>query len=481
MKVCPNCNEKHNLSRSEYCCREITKECSVCNKEYTYKCRARAVKACSKKCSSQLKNNSCLNCGDPCKEKYCKKDIEINCKNCGKEHITKCTSRIGIYCSGVCAAKDPEIKERAKQTQLANHCGVYAFNTEKQRETMIERYGDITPAKNKEVKRKAKETQFKNHGGKYAFNTEKQEKTMMKKYGSKGRLGDPEELRKQHELMIEKYGVKTPSEHPEFLEKAMSKIIEKHGQLFGSNSRISKVNLNFGEKIKRDLGADVEYELYLNGNFFDIYIPEYKIAIELNPTITHNSSVSFVCKRNKCKTFPCEKHLPLAVDYHFKKSKVAMDNELSLLQVFEWQSQDEIISKIKQMMNLDREPKMSIDSDEQGKYKLSIEEEILFDNQKIVSTLKDFIRKVDPKEIKLFLDFNSNTKEMSLLESLGFIEKEPTGPILVLHKRSGNKMIRAENVDGSSLLSNNEIEDLEKKGYLKVYISGNRVFNWNKS
>lgn len=542
MKICPNCNVKHSQRKTEYCCREIDSECIICNEKYSYTCRKVVKKTCSRKCSAQLKNNSCLNCGEPCKEKYCKKEIKINCKNCGKEHTTKCSSRIGIYCSGVCAARDPEIKERAKETQFKNHGGVYAFNTEKQRKTMLERYDEITPAKNPKVKEKARQTQLKNHGGVYAFNTDKQKETMMEKYNSHGRLGDPKEMEKQIQTMLERYNVRTPSEHPEFLEKAMSTLMKNHGQIF-NNSNISKVNLRFGEKLKEELNLEVEYEFHLHGRFYDIYLPEHSIAIEINPTITHNSNFAFACKRNKCSQ-PCEEHNPLPKDYHYKKSKLAMDNGIKLIQVYDWENEDDIVSmirgkvsrsvtkhsarklKIRKITQFEANKFLSsyhIQKGAKGQthcYGLFLKEELLavatFGKSRFKSKyqyefiryavkegviihggssklVKEFINEVKPVNILSYIDFNHTTAKEIFLNSCGFEEIEPTGPRLLFYNEKKNKvvpmtsllMIGADRILGTNYgpksecgLDNEGI--MEKEGYLKVYTSGNRVFLWGE-
>lgn len=169
MKTCPNCKNKHDKKVTEYCCREVEVKCVICNENYSYICRKTIKKTCSHKCSAKLKNNKCLNCGELCKGKYCKKNIKIKCKYCKKDSIKKCQKNISLYCNGGCAAKDPETIEKAKKTQLKNHGGVYAFNTEKQKKTMIEKYGHKTPAKNEIIKEKIRRTMLE----KYSINANK--------------------------------------------------------------------------------------------------------------------------------------------------------------------------------------------------------------------------------------------------------------------------------------------------------------------
>lgn len=142
-KICPNCGEEHNNPRSDYCNKVKKRVCPECKEEYETRCIKDSRKFCSKECRNSHKPNKCLTCGEPARKKYCRKEIIIICKVCGKEHKTKCGAKIAEYCSGACANKDPKMKEKVKQAQIEKY-GAYAFNTEKQRKTMIEKYGHIT-------------------------------------------------------------------------------------------------------------------------------------------------------------------------------------------------------------------------------------------------------------------------------------------------------------------------------------------------
>ena len=481
MKICPNCGTGHNNSRSKFCGRKIVNNCLHCGAPKETKCRSDMKVYCSQKCSTKHKRNKCLNCGDPCKEKYCKKDIKINCKYCGKEHTAKCGKQIAKYCSGVCAAKDPEIKEKAKQTQYNNHGGVLAFNTPKQKETMIRKYGFETPAKNKKVKEKAKQTQFKNNDGMYSFNTPKQKETMIKKYGSHGILGNEKKLEQHYKKMKERYGVSHPSQNKEFLEKSINSIIERHGRLFGSGV-VSKINLKIASLIESELNVEVEFEKQLSGSFIDLYLPEYSIGVEINPTITHNFTVPFICKRMKCESQPCHKHEKFPKDYHFKKSNLAMENNVDLIQFFEWQTENELIETIKR--KIEKKELFEINIISKGKIEKELILEVDKDNQRILTkednklkelnytTIEEYLNKEfhDREDVSVIsqVDFNSNSNKEIYLNSIGFKELKMTGPKLILHKKKKEKVIVEEfSEEHSSLLSS---------GYLEVYTSGSREF-----
>lgn len=541
-KVCPTCGEEHNNKRSDYCNKVISKRCLACKTPFETKCNKRNKEYCKRECSFNHKRNKCLTCGDPAKEKYCGKEIVIVCKVCGKDHKTKCGKTISTYCSGVCAMKDEEIQEKVKNTQIEKY-GAFGFNTEKQKKTNLKRYGYITPAKNEKVKAKARETQLKNHGGVLAFNTDKQKETMMSKYGSLGRLGDPEELKRQQETMMERYGVSTPTEHPEFLEKSMKTLMEKYGQIF-NNSNISKINLRYAEMLEQKLDVKVEFEHQVKGSFFDLYLPEHNIAIEINPTITHNSTRAFACMRNKCGTFPCEKHKPLDKNYHFNRAKLARDNDIRLIQLYEWDSDEDIIDMIKgkvvpanrkyseRHLNLRKieqfeANKFLKDYHIQSGAKKQINCYGLFKNEELLAVatfgkarlkskyqwnfmryavkegviihggsgrlVKNFIEEVDPESIISYIDFNHTTAKYTFLNSIGFQEIAETGPRLVFHNDKTNKSIPMTSllmIGADRLLGNNcgtpskcginNEQIMIKEGFVKVYTAGNRVFVWKE-
>ena len=80
--------------------------------------------------------------------------------------------------------KNPALCKELLDKQRANNNGKLAFNTGKEAETNIKRYGYARPAQNPEIAKKAVENQKKKHGGKLAFNTDKQRKTMIERYST---------------------------------------------------------------------------------------------------------------------------------------------------------------------------------------------------------------------------------------------------------------------------------------------------------
>lgn len=541
---------------------------------------------------------NCVNCGDEFssrnpRQKYCQENKTKNCPTCKQDFTYNCEKRVRVYCGPKCAALSPERNKKIKQTTLKKYgvenillkpevrekaikesmteeakqkreqtliekygvsnpmflsenvekvretqkqkYGAYGFNTEKQKQTMLERYGVEVPAKNPEVAEKIRETQMKNNNGVFAFNTEKQAETMINLYGGKGRLSSPAEMDKQIKTMLERYGVRTPCENPEFPAKAQ----EKYGSIFNNNI-ISKINKNFSAKLNA-LGIETEFEKFLDGKYFDIFLPQHNILIELNPTITHNSTISFTCIRKGCMG-ECD-HLAKPNNYHYQKSLLAQKEGLILIHKYDWDEDDSIIKLITE--------KTMVKTVKYSAHKLIVKKISqkdaniffnthhiqggaskqsycygLFDGDTMVSAasfggsrfnknfeyefiryavssgivvyggaakiFKAFVEEVGPETVVSYIDFNHTSKQDVFLHSLGFVELGNTGPTLYWDKLRGRSRKVSQNAlnrlgadrllgtsYGSVEVSGLKNEDIMlREGFVKVYTAGNRVFVW---
>jgi len=350
-KRCGNCGDELTSSRAKaYCGKDIHSDCIECGKGFSYRCdrHAGSREFCGSKCS----NSSAIRVQrvqDTVQERYGvntvfsleanrKKSIEASqSEEAQKKREATMLERYGATSN----LANPELNAEYRRRQLENNDGKLAFNTDKQKATMLERYGVDHPMKVQEFREKALETQRKLNGGVLGFNTPKQRETMFERYGSAGSLGSKEIFEKQKATMLERYGVERPSQHPEFLKKALSTIIENNGRLFGLSSPKSKLNTDFGAAIHETYNVDVIYEKLFDGIFVDIYIPQYNLAIDLNPTVTHNSTLAFACLRAGCEQ-PCETHSPVRKTYHQKRALKLAELGVRYLQVYDWDDADAI-------------------------------------------------------------------------------------------------------------------------------------------
>lgn len=519
------------------------KTCPVCGKKFSYKCnRANGnKKTCSRACTAKLPKNKCAICDRPAIGKYCTEGEDFKCVTCGKIFHRDHAKSMPIHCSRECAIKDKQTLKKIKDTQMKRY-GSFGFNTSKQKETMLKRYGYTSPAKNNAVKQKIKAMQYTNNHNNFAFNTDKQRQTMYNKYGSYGRLGDPSELRKQEAYMLKTYGVKTPAELPEFEAKILNTLTKNGRPVFGKQSRQSKTNEYWKSLIEDTFHVNVQTEYRIENSFFDLYVPNKNLLIDINPTVTHNVTIPYECLKANCKQ-PCDKHKGISRSYHYDRACLAQHHGYKLIQVYDWDSPIDILHMLNQKLN-SKTIKVSshkltlkrIDQKTANKfltlyhiqkggrkqlycYGLYLNDELLavstfskarFNSQydyefyrfaiKRGYTLfgasdkmfKQFIRDAKPSSIVSYIDFNHTTTD-TFLPRMGFYEYEKTGPTAVFAKKNCRKKvpmtsllaIGADRILGTHYGSkakcgmNNE-QIMLKEGWVKVYTAGNRVFVWKQ-
>jgi len=128
-----------------------------------------------------------------------------NCIICGE--LVKKSTRTGKYCSSKCAANDPEVKEKRKQTLLQRHnvVNVSQIKTvrDKIKQTCLEKYGVENPVQNQDVRDKIKQTCLEKYGVENPNQTQsirdKITQTCLERFGSTTYLNS--ELKKQRDLL----------------------------------------------------------------------------------------------------------------------------------------------------------------------------------------------------------------------------------------------------------------------------------------
>lgn len=255
-------------------------------------------------------------------------------------------------------------KEREEILQKTIKTNLEKYNTEfppqaeeiktKIKKTNLEKYGTVCPVQSAEIQEKIKEHNLEKYGCEYAIGSkEVQEKiktTNKQKYGYEYPFQDQsnrsqlEEKRKKTNL--ERYNTPHIYQVPEFKEKACKTNMEKYGVLWNclrenavnaNGKTISKVNLAFKKKLDA-LGIENKLEFCLKGRNYDFKV-EDDLLIEINPTYTHNSSITVSIGHSYIK--------PKEIDYHFKKSQLAMENGYRCIHIWDWDDKDKIINLLK--------------------------------------------------------------------------------------------------------------------------------------
>lgn len=238
---------------------------------------------------------------------------------------------------------------------------------EKIRQTNLDRYGVPVPIQNEEVKAKWRSTNLERYGHEYAIASEQGKaairKTNLDRYGVEYGLSNPEVRAKIAATNLERYGHANPFaneevkkklrdtswdrygvEHPMQNENVSSRAQEtlsirlNAGETF--HHRVSKINLAFKELVESKFDTELKLEVRFGKYYADL--GNEKVLIEINPTITHNSALSFKCVTSKC-SLPCAKHEALEKTYHHNRALAAMAEDRRLIQVYDWNSSEKIL------------------------------------------------------------------------------------------------------------------------------------------
>lgn len=110
-------------------------------------------------------------------------------------------------------------------------------------------------------------------------------------------------------------------------------------QLAPKNNKqiISKINIAFAGLLdKYNIAYEIEYNNHgkIVGYFYDFYLSEYNLLIEINPTFSHS-------------VIPNQLGWCVDKDYHYDKVKLANDNSYNCICIWDWDNKEDIIKAIK--------------------------------------------------------------------------------------------------------------------------------------
>ena len=266
--------------------------------------------------------------------------------------------------------------------------------------TNIERFGSIGVLANPEIRNKAKQTMLENHGVDSPMKSEeirnKAYNTNLEKYGNISYLGSEQNRQDMKQKMIEMYGVTHYSKskewkidrmkNPEKIDNWIKFLEDPRAWL---ESYKDKPNLHM---LEQDLGVNdgtimhwisyyklnnlVKYTLssveddivalilnidksikidrhnrrLIPGNEIDIVLPEYHVAIEVDPTVTHNSSI--------CNPWGDK---PKSKDYHKMKTDRCEGLGYTLYHIFGYELTNQMDFVESNIRNLLDKPKYSVD------------------------------------------------------------------------------------------------------------------------
>lgn len=369
LKNCELCgSEFYGNKNSRFCLNQHYKNCENCGKSFAIKNNDRPAKSCSKKCSDVLtkKNKGKIekicewkNCQkkfytDRITTRFCSDEHFDNCVNCGKKFKVINLRKPSSTCSKKCAAAITDFKKRNSKTVkttmkkygVENVSQVPEFKEKKIISTM-NNYGVANPSYNEEIKKKRTKTINEIYGVDNVFQSEevkeKIKNTNIKKYGAENPGQNNKIKEKIKKRNLELYGVENIFMLPEVREKAVK----------NNGYTISKVNLQWQKLLKDEFNVDFKTEVPF-GNNFSADLGYGNILIDINPSFTHSSTISFPHLTGRCLIENCQKknHLPKNPNYHQKRAIEAQKNGYILLQFFDWMDKEKFLNIVKTKLKL---------------------------------------------------------------------------------------------------------------------------------
>ena len=246
--------------------------------------------------------------------------------------------------------------------------------TEKRRQTLLERYNvtnaaqldtnffkNMTSEKRVELKRKSARTFVENYtddirlkkeqtnlaryGTKYYSQSDKFKEWTIKKNPNYVVINDREALIKVINS-LEEPTIYNLCNVLGYSYSTVYKAIEEFGLSEMVKKNYSTVNIYWHNLIEEKLGICLKYE----GNIFnnpyekvDLYDETRHVAIDINPTVTHNTQFN---------PFHPEHKSHITTTYHFDRAKEAEENGWLLYQIFDWDDEVGIIRQLKSVFGL---------------------------------------------------------------------------------------------------------------------------------
>ena len=298
-----------------------------------------------------------LNLSQEEKQAVLEKRKKTNLEKYGVEYITQ----------------SEQVKEKSKRTCLEKY-GVTSFSktekfVNKMKQTSLEKFGAESYSQTDEYKQRYKQTCLEKYGVDNPAKTE-EFKEQQKDWFNKLTKEQKEEIKKKKEnTNIIKYGFSNPNLNEEIKQKIKNTRIKKGNQ---HPDNIVSIFLNQWDKNRKPTASDLQkytniktisnvYPLIdkenKRENFeiayssleqivedfllenkikyqkhnrkiiypkeLDFYLPDYKVALEINDIETHNSTYNHYGKE------------PISPNYHFHKTKLCNENGIRLIHIWE--------------------------------------------------------------------------------------------------------------------------------------------------
>lgn len=367
LKTCAWCEQEFDgYKNSRYCTRPHYKTCEHCTQEFLIRDIRRPAQGCSATCSAALSAKArsvervCVLCHKVFQALhhdaiYCKDDHYADCIICDSSFQIVNYRRMAKTCS----------KECAYQT-IQDVAAVQA----KREATLKKLYGVENASQIAEVKMLKQQAAQEKYGVKNVSQAPAVQAaraaTNMERFGVENAMQNGEVQDKLKQSMQQKYGVDNIFASPQFQENLQKRMLQKYGvknilqlpenQLKAARStgrRISQLNIAWQETLQAATGVPFLLEVpFGDGYYADLGYNN--ILIDINPTATHNTDLSFLHLTGRCTVANCQKvsHAPRATGYHYDRFLAAERNGKIFLQFFEWMDVDSFLQSVQKHVNL---------------------------------------------------------------------------------------------------------------------------------
>lgn len=132
------------------------------------------------------------------------------------------------------------------------------------------------------------------------------------------------------------------------------KVNERRMNNFNSpNSKfpiISGINRSWAKRFHEITGYDFDFEYHLNGMSYDLICEN--LIIDINPTVSHNSDISFSHIVGLCNVNNCKKHNGVDKNYHTNRALNALNDDKDWVFVYDYSNKKVIEEIVKYKLGL---------------------------------------------------------------------------------------------------------------------------------
>lgn len=394
--------------------------------------------------NSQTTNLICKNpnCDNVVKWKnqYCSKKCAVNATK--KHRKDTCLKKYGVENP----SQVKEVKNKKKQTCLENYGTEYhiqsSIGKSERKNTCLEKYGVENPSQDEEIKNRKKQTMLRRYSVENPMQINdvkiKVKKTCIDKFGVPAPFckAVPSEM-SDCEWMLRAYKTGGAEYISESLDVSMTTAFKYLKKLNIKDSRISSFELAIRHFLSSLGITDVLYNkrTIIDNNELDLYLPEYKLAIECNGSYWHSEN------QGKDK------------QYHLNKTKLCKDKNIRLIHIWhhEWIKNPEFIKeKLKNEFN----PEYHLKEENIKIQNISKNDLILFIGD-VYDSCIDIVR------IGLYY--------RNKLIALMAFKKDNTGWVLLCYHDKGSGIVNGANKLFNYFVSN----------YKPLYITGHSCIMWD--